>query len=146
LYFLYFLALHGLIFFNGIFPFFYFFFVDVAGIGVITVSVIWLAVLIWGTIRRQLWAWWGALLYFGLLTISSILALSLSSWQDLLNLMRFAETELDALAGLPFQGIYLMPIVGLPLLLTLFAILYARRYFGHSPASNHENQPLSASN
>jgi len=129
LYFVYFLALHALIFFNGIFPFFHIFFVGLAGFGMITVSVIWLALLIWGTIRRRRWAWWGALLYFGLLTISSTLALSRSSWADLLNRMKFAETELDALAGLPIQGIHLIPIVGLPLLLTLVVIIFSRKQF-----------------
>ena len=144
LYFVYILALHALIFFNGIFPFFRGFFVGLAGFGMITVSVIWLALLIWGTTRRRRWAWWGALLYFGLLTISSTLALSRSSWADLLGLMKFAETELDALAGLPIQGIHLMPIVGLPLFLTLVAILYARRFFGASLANTPGNQPISS--
>ena len=129
LYFVYILALHGLTFFNGIFPFFHVFLTDLAGFGLITVSVIWLAILIWGTIRRKLWAWWGALVTFGLLTISSILALSRYSWSDLLGLMKFAEIETKALGGLPFQGTHLIPIVGIPLLLTLVVIIYSRRYF-----------------
>ena len=129
LYFVYFLALHGLTFFNGIFPFFHVFLTDLAGFGLITVSVIWLAILIWGTIRRKLWAWWGALVFFGLLTISSILALFRYSWADLLSLMKFADTEMKALGGMPFHGIHLIPVFGIPLLLTLTVIIYSRKHF-----------------
>ena len=109
-------------------------------------SVIWLAILIWGTIRRELWAWWGALLTFGLLTFSSILALSRYSWADLLNLMKFAETELEALGGVPLQGFHLIPIVGIPLFLTLVVILYSRSYFGVRSSNLTESQPFVESN
>jgi hypothetical protein len=146
LYFVYLLALLSLTFFNGIFPFFYVFLVDLAGVGLITISVIWLSILIWGTIGRRLWTWWGALLTFGLLIISSILALSRYSWADLLNLMKFAETELEALGGIPFQGFHLIPIVGIPLFLTLAVILYLRRYFGVRSSNLTESQPLAESN
>jgi hypothetical protein len=129
LYFVYFLALHGLTFFNGIFPFFHVFLVGVAGFGLITLSVIWLAILIWGTIWRKMWAWWGALVYFGFLTISSIITLSRYSWAGLLGLMKFAETELQALGGMPLQGVHLIPIIGIPLLLTLVVIIFARKQF-----------------
>ena len=146
LYFVYLLALHGLTFFNGILPFFHVFLVDLAGFGLITISVIWLAILIWGTIRREIWAWWGALLTFGLLTFSSILALSRYSWADLLNLMKFTETEVEALGGIPFQGFHLIPIVGIPLFLTLVVILYSRSYFGVRSSNLTESQPFVESN
>jgi len=146
LYFVNLLALHCLTFFNGILPFFHVFLVDLAGFGLITISVIWLAILIWGTIRRELWAWWGALLTFGLLTFSSILALSRYSWADLLNLMKFAETELEALGGVPLQGFHLIPIVGIPMFLTLVVILYSRSYFGVRSSNLTESQPFVESN
>ena len=146
LYFVYLLALLSLTFFNGIFPFFGVFLVDMAGYGLITFSVIWLAILIWGTILRKRWAWWGALGTFGLLTISSILTLSRYSWADLLSLMKFAETELDALSGMPLQGFHFIPVVGIPLLLTLVVILYSRRYFGVRSSNRIESQPLTESN
>ena len=129
LYSIYFLVLHGLSFFNGIFPFFHVFFVGLAGFGLIIVSVIWVAILIWGTIKRKLWAWWGALFYFGLLTISSILALARYSWADLLSLMKFTDTELKAFGGMPFHGIHLIPVFGIPLLLTLAVIIYSKKHF-----------------
>ena len=130
LYSIYLLALQGLTFFNEIFPSSHVFLVGLAGFGLITVSVILLAIIIWGTSRRKVWAWWGALVYFGLLTISSIIALSRYSWADLLSLMKFAETESEALGGLPFQGIHLVPIVGVPLLVNLVVIIFSRRFFG----------------
>jgi hypothetical protein len=146
LYFVYLLALLSLTFYNGIFPFFGVFLVNLAGYGLITFSVIWLGILIWGTIWRKVWAWWGALVTFGLLIISSIVSFSLYSWADLLSLMKFAETELDALSGMPLQGIHFIPIVGIPLLLTLVVILYSRRYFGVCSSNLTESQPSADSN
>jgi hypothetical protein len=130
LFIVYLLGLHGLLFFNGIFPFLHVLLVNLAGFGLIAASVICLALLVWGTLGRKMWAWWGALLYFGILTVSIFISLPRYSLSSLLALTRFTDLEMQALQGLPIQGYHLLPIVGISLLLTIALIIYSRRFFG----------------
>lgn len=123
------IALHIPIFFKGIFPLFGVLLFDLQGILLIDISIIWLVCLIWGTLRLKIWAWWGSLLYFGLMTFSVILTLSMLSLSDILSQMNFPPTEMEALQGLPFQGFHFAVLIGIPLLFTLGLIIYSRRYF-----------------
>jgi len=129
LYLFYIVVLHILIFFNGIFPLFGVWLVDIQGILLLDILIACLACLIWGTFRLRTWAWWGSLLYFGLLTSSSILTLCRCSLSDILSKMKFAPTEMEALQGLPFQGWLMAAFIGIPLLLTLGLIILSKRYF-----------------
>jgi hypothetical protein len=129
LYLFYIVVLHILILFNGIFPLFGVWLVDFQGILLLDILIACLACLTWGTFRLRTWAWWGSLIYFGLLTSSSILTLCRSSLSDILSRMKFAPTEMEALQGLPFQGWHLAAFIGIPLLLTLGLILLSKRYF-----------------
>jgi hypothetical protein len=129
LYLFYIVVLHILILFNGIFPLFGVWLVDLQGILLLDILIACLACLIWGTFRLRTWAWWGSLIYFGLLTSSSILTLCRSSLSDILSRMKFAPTETEALQGLPFQGWHLAAFIGIPLLLTLGLIIFSKRYF-----------------
>jgi len=122
LYLFYVVVLHILIFFNGIFPLFGVLLVDFQGILLLDILIACLACLIWGTFRLRTWAWWGSLLYFGLLTSSSILTLCRCSLSDILSRMKFAPTEMEALQGLPFQGWLMAAFIGIPLLLTLGSV------------------------
>ncbi|MGA9351918.1 MAG: hypothetical protein WBW48_24370 [Anaerolineae bacterium] len=130
LYLFYIIVLHILIFFNGIFPLFGVLLVDIQGILLLDILIVCLACLIWGTFRLRTWAWWGSVIYFGLITSSSILTLCRSSLSDILSRMKFAPTEMEALQGLPFQGWHLAAFIGIPLLLTLGLIILSKRYFG----------------
>jgi hypothetical protein len=129
LYLFYIVVLHILILFNGIFPLFGVWLVDLQGILLLDILIACLACLIWGTFRLRTWAWWGSVIYFGLLTSSSILTLCRSSLSDILSRMKFAPTETEALQGLPFQGWHLAAFIGIPLLLTLGLIIFSKRYF-----------------
>ncbi len=129
LYSLYIIVLHILIFFNGIFPLFGVLLVDIQGIFLLDILIACLACLIWGTFRLRTWAWWGSVIYFGLITSSSILTLCRSSLSDILSRMKFAPTEMEALRGLPFQGWLMAAFIGIPLLLTLSLIILSKRYF-----------------
>ena len=80
----------------------------------------------------RLWAWWGSLLYWGLLTFSSMAALSRSSLAAILSGMKFASLEMEALGGVPLHGAHLAVLVGIPLLVTLGLIAYSRRFFSQS--------------
>lgn len=125
----YIVVLHVLIFFNGIFPLFGAFLTGLQGIILIDISIACLAFLIWGMLRLRAWAWWGSLLFIGLLTCSSILTFSGSTYLDILSIMRFPPTELEFLDGLPFQGFHFAIFIGIPLLLTLGLIIFSKRYF-----------------
>ena len=129
LFLLYAITLHIPIFFNGIFPLFGVWLSDLEGILLIDISIMCLVCLIWGTLNLRAWAWWGTLVYFGLMTFSSILTLSMSSFSDILSKMRFPETELEILQRLPFQGYHFAALMGIPLVVTLGLILYSKRYF-----------------
>jgi hypothetical protein len=123
------ICLHIPIFFRGIFPLFGVLLFDLEGFLLITFSILWLAFLLWGTLQRRVWAWWGALAYFCLLTLSMLLTLWPASLSDILAVLRFPPTEMEALQGVPLQGSHLAILVGLPLLLTLVALVLSKRYF-----------------
>jgi hypothetical protein len=83
-------------------------------------------------LNRWAWAWWGSLIYFGLLTCSSVLTLARSSYLDILSKLHFPPAEVEILDRAPLNGLHFAAFIGLPLLLTLIAILLSRRYFGSS--------------
>ena len=130
LYVFYLVVLHIAIFFNGLFPLFGLFLTGLQGILLIDVSAICLAFLIWGTLRLRTSAWWGSLLFVGLLTLSALITFSTSSYPDILSLMRFPPTEMEFLDGLPFHGVHFAAFFGIPLLITLGLTVYSKRYFG----------------
>ena len=122
-------ALHVLILFNGIFPLFGVFVFDLQGILLLSVSIMVLYALVWGTLRLRPWAWWGGLAFLGLLTCSSILTLLKVSYLDILSKMRFAPLEMEALEGIPLQGFHLAVFFGIPFLLTLGVVIFSKRHF-----------------
>jgi len=129
LYLFYLIVLHVPILFNGIFPLFGVFVFGLQGIVLLDVSIMALVCLIWGTLRQKIWAWWGSLVYWGLMTSSSILTFSRSSYLGILSRMRFPPTEMEALDGLPFQGFHFAAFFGIPLLITLAVIVCSKRHF-----------------
>jgi hypothetical protein len=122
-------VLQILILFNGVFPLFHILIFELQGIALIALSVLILVGLIWGLLRLRGWAWWGALVYWGYLTFSSIAALSRMTFADILSHMKFAPLEVDILDGIPLHGVHLAVLAGIPLLVTLGLIAYSRRYF-----------------
>lgn len=126
----YVIALHFPLFFNGIFPLFGAWLSGLQGILALDLAILSLAGLTWGVSQRKPWAWWGSLAYFSLLTVSTLLTLLQSSFVEILAVMRLPPAEMEILKNVPLQGLHLAPFVGLPLTLTLLAILRARRCFG----------------
>jgi hypothetical protein len=128
-------VLQVLILFNGVFPLFYVLIFEPRGIELIALSVLILVGLIWGLLGLRRWAWWGAIVYWGYLTFSSIASLTRSSLKEILSEMRFAPLEMEALGGIPLHGVHLAVLVGIPLLVTLGLVAYSRRYFGQGRES-----------
>jgi len=133
LYLFYAVVLHVPIFFRGIFPLFGTFLFDLDGISLLTASILGLGLLTWGTLRRRSWAWWAALAFFLLLTVSTIVTFASTTYAELLAAMKFPAFEVDILQGVPLQGWHLALFFGLPLTLTLFAILRAWPHFSRPP-------------
>jgi hypothetical protein len=123
------IVLHIAFFFRGLFPLFGTFLVDMDGIMALALSILCLVLLVWGVLRQSGWAWWGSVLFVGLLASSSVLTLAVTSFPELLALLRFPPTELEFLGGLPLQGWHLAAFFGLPLLLILGTILCSKRHF-----------------
>jgi MFS family permease len=130
----YIVVLHIPIFFNGIFPLFGLLLTGIEGISMIDVSIFCLAGLTWGTLKLKPWAWWGALVYVSLLTVSVIVTFSQYTLLDILARLRFPPTETEFLDGLPFHGFHLALTLGVPLLITLGLLIFSRRYFNRSPS------------
>ena len=138
LYLFYAVVLHVPILFNGIFPLFGGFLFGLQGIVLLDVSIAFLVYLTWGTFKSRPWAWWGALIFFGLMTFSSILTFLKSSYADILSGMKFPPTEMRFLEGVPLQGFHLAAFFGVPLLATLGAIIVSKRHFKTgNPALSH---------
>jgi hypothetical protein len=126
----YVVVLHVLILFNGAFPLFGNWVTELRGIALIDVASLCLIGLIWGMLNRRKWAWWGSLLYFASLTLSWVVTLATSTWSHILTAMDFPPFEMEILRRLPLQGFHLAVLVGVPLLLTMGAILRAKGSFG----------------
>jgi len=129
LYIFYIFALHVPILFNGVVPFFGIFLNDLQGIMLLDLMIMCLALLVWGTLKLKAWVWWGSLIYFGLVTASSIFTLARSSYADILALMKFAPIEMDALQGVPASGFHFAVLIGIPLLATCGVIVVSKRHW-----------------
>ena len=123
-------VLHIPIFFNGLFPVFGSFASGLQGIFLLDISILLLVCLAWGTLRRMIWAWWGALIAIGSLAISTILTFSSTSYLEFLSKLEFPPTEVRFLDGIPLQGVHLAAFFGIPLLGTLFMLVLSKRHFG----------------
>jgi hypothetical protein len=123
------IVLHVPIFFSGIFPFFGTFLHGLGGIVALDVAIMCLLCLAWGVLGLRRWAWWGSVACFGLLASSSMVTFATSGLADILAVMVFAPTEMEALQGVPIQGFHLAVFFGLPLLATLGLVVFSRRYF-----------------
>lgn len=138
------LLLHVPILFNGMFPLFGTWLTGLQGIVALTIAILVLLFITWGFVRQKAWAWWGSLIYFIALPVSAVATLARSSYLELLALMRFPPFEVEILQGIPLQGIHLVAFFGLPLILTLGAILVSKRCFGGERQAAPEAKPQPA--
>jgi len=127
------IALHLAILLRGAFPLFGMLVTELPGILLLDASILVVAALTWGTFRLQVWAWWGAVAYFCVLTLSTISTFLRLGWSDILDALKFAPLEANALAGVPIRGIHLAAFFGVPLAATLGCIIYSKRFFAPIP-------------
>jgi hypothetical protein len=124
----YVVVLHVPLLFNGLFPLFGAWLSGLQGITALSVAIVGLAGLTWGVFARRTWAWWGMLVVFCLLTVSTVVTLSTTTYAGLLSLLNLPPAEMEILGGVPLQGWHLAAFFGLPLILTVVALLVARRH------------------
>jgi len=125
----YVVVLHVPIFFNGIFPLFGMWLSGLQGVVALDLSIVSLAFLTWGIFRQKTWAWLGSVVYFFFLTTSVIITLIMSSFPEMLGLMKFPVTEIKLLEKMPLHGIHFVPFIGIPLVITLIVIVLSKRHF-----------------
>jgi hypothetical protein len=129
LYLFFIVALAMLLLFRGMFPLFGTFLFGPQGIVLLDVCMACLACLIIGTLRRHAWSWLGSVLFLGLLTLSTVLSFSMTSFPALISALSFPETEMAFLRRMPVQGWHLAIFAGLPLLATWSIAVVSKRYF-----------------
>lgn len=129
LYFFYIVILHILILFKGIYPVFGVFVYGLDGIYLIDISILCLAFLIWGTLRRRLWAWWGGVIFIGLITVSTVVTFLKTDYTNILSILSFPPVEMSILKALPIQGYHLAILAGVPLFLTWVMAILSKRYY-----------------
>jgi hypothetical protein len=128
------IALHVPLLYRGLFPVFGKLLGGLEGIYLIDVAVLVLGLLLWGTWKQRMWAWWGSAVYYAVLAATWLVTFARTPYTDLLAWLQFAPTEMEALSGIPLQGYEAGVFVSLPLLACLGVILAFRRHFGRSPA------------
>ena len=129
LYLFFIVALAMLLLFRGMFPLFGTFLFGIQGMILLDVCMACLACLIIGTLRRRAWAWWASVILLGLLTLSTVLSFSMTSFAALVSALAFPETEMAFLRRMPVQGWHLAMFAGLPLLATWVIAVVSKRHF-----------------
>lgn len=123
------ILLHVLLFFRGMFPLLGVFLFDGPGFFLLDVSI-WVYVLLaWGTLRQKSWAWWGAVVYGGLMTLSTIVTMLAIDYHALLAQMRFTALEVQALQGIPVRGYHLALFIGGPMVATWVLTVCSKKHW-----------------
>jgi hypothetical protein len=127
------IVMHMALFFQSIFPMFGRIMLGRPPVYIISLCILILGILIYGTVQLKTWAWWASLVYLSLLTISSIMTFTQVGFYDIMLLMKLPAFEmyfLDALTLL--HDYYLVGLIAIPLLIALGLLTYSKRYFGTS--------------
>jgi hypothetical protein len=124
------IVLHVAIFFQGLFPMFGQIMLGRPSAYVIALGILILGILIYGTARLKIWAWWGSLVFVSLLTSSALLSFSGYRFYDIILMMDLPAFEMGLIDKMVFLHDY--PLVGVfvfPLLAALGLIIYSKRYY-----------------
>lgn len=117
-------ALHGLMLFRGLFPFFGVLLYELQGITALSLTFVLLLLHIYGMAGDKRWSWWATTMLVLVLILSTLLTLPRYALRDILDLMLFAPQEVDAFARLPFLDAHLTKPALLPLLLLLAVLIW----------------------
>jgi hypothetical protein len=123
------LVLHFPLLLGGLFPLFGQVATGLRGILLIDVSITATGILAWGMARRRRWAWWGAVVFLGLLTGSLVVTFLAKRPHEIVALMPLAPLEAEAVSGIPMRGYHLALLAGIIPTATLVAVAVSRRDF-----------------
>ena len=127
--FFYWLIAHVPIFFNGVFPLFGVLLTGLPGIVGMTVVIMCMAVLIWGVLRVEMWAWWGTLFLLCAVIATIVITLAPLSFQDIVSAVNLPPLESEAMQGVPLRGWHFSLFISLPLLATIGLLVTAKVNF-----------------
>lgn len=123
-------VLHVAIFFQGLFPLLGPLLVGRPAMYWLAGCVVALGVLIYGTARRERWAWWGSLGFFSVLALSSLLSFAGRRLLDVALLLNPPAFELEVLAKMVvLHDLPLVGLVAIPLLAAGGLVIATRRHF-----------------
>jgi hypothetical protein len=129
------LAMHLAIFFQAVFPFFGQILLGRGPVYLLSLCILMLGILIYGTFRRKTWAWWGAVVFLALLAISSTLSFSRHSFSAILLMMDLPAYELAFLNRMSLlKDFYLVGLLATPLWVALGLLVFSKRFFGKDEA------------
>ncbi len=124
------LVWHLAMFFQAIFPFFGQVRLGRPSAYTVDFANLILVGLIFGLVKRKLWAWWGTAVYFILLTLSTLITFSQHTLADIITMMDLPAYELEFFANMTVVHDYrLAALFGPPLLLIISLLMYTKRYF-----------------
>jgi hypothetical protein len=120
----------GMIFLNGIFPFFGSLYFGLSGIILIEANCAILAFIVLGTIKQSRIAWWLAVLYYTITLISLVLTAARNDYYDLLISLSLPPTEMAMLQDIPLKSTHFLTGTGIPLLAILTNLFLSRGGYG----------------
>ncbi len=130
------MVMHIAIFFQSMFPIFGRIMLGRQSVYIVSLCILIMGILIYGTVRLKTWAWWSSLAFISLLTISSVMSFARHSFYDIIIMMKLPAYEMELLDKLEFVHDYhLVGLVAIPLLITLGLVIYSKRYFEKSDNS-----------
>lgn len=124
------IILHLAIFFQCIFPIFGQIMFGRPSMYLIAFCVVMQGILIYGTMRLEKWAWWGAVIYVVLLIISSAISFSRYNFYDIVQMMNLPAYEMGFLNKMAvIHETHITGLVVIPLAIVLGLLVYSKQYF-----------------
>ncbi len=131
------LTFHVALFLQGLFPFFGEILWGRAGVRWLAGNILIQLVILYGLVKLSRWAYWSALLYYSLLSLSAALSFYRYSLADLFNELTLPGFEVEFLSSLSFLNGISVVLTTVPVLLVLIGILgFSGRYFKQKKLPN----------
>lgn len=129
------ISLHLAIFFQSLFPLFGKILLGRPAVYLISLCILILGFLIYGTVHLKRWAWWGALVFVSLMTVTSGWSFASHSFYEIILLMNLPSYEMAYLDQLVLlHDFHLVGLITPPLLISLGLIIFSKQYFQQADA------------
>jgi hypothetical protein len=134
------LLLHAGALLQYIFPFFGKIILHREGVHYISSAVFILAILTYGFWKRYLLAFWGLIIYYGLMLVSITMTFSKYSLTDIINLLNLPSYEQSQMIPVlsVFLNFNLTALLGSFLVIILCLIVYSKKYFQNTPEKSED--------